>query len=201
MIPSPKTITIATFLALSACIAIPGCTNPEPLAPAQSAGVSAPVADSVAASEWVGRTVKSFTLPDSDGNTVSLADTLGKEPIVLIFYRGNWCPFCHAQMDEITAAKDKLAASGAGVFAISNEDATALKAMRDRHKLDFVTFLSDAKGEAAKQFGGTYPGEATLKPVTLVIGKNSKVVYAYTNEDYQKRATTQAVLDALARAR
>ena len=201
MMPSPKHFPIATFITLFACLVATGCKNSEPLAPIQNSVLSPAGNDAATGSEWVGRTVKPFTLPDSEGKMVSLSDSPGKQPVVIIFYRGNWCPFCHAQMEEIAGAKDKFIAHGAKVFAISSEDATALKAMRDRHQLDFVTFLSDKDATAAKQFAGTYPGQATLKPVTLVVGKDSKVAYAYTNEDYKVRATTQEVLNAVAKAK
>lgn len=72
--------------------------------------------------------------------------------------------------------------------------------MRDAHKLDFVTFLSDKKGIAAWHYAGMYPGKATLQPGTFVIGRNKKIVYAYLNEDYKSRAATEAVLAALRKA-
>ena len=154
------------------------------------------------ATNWVGRAVTPFTLPDEKGKSVNLADVLGKKSIVLIFYRGSWCPFCHGQLQEFADAKAKLTATGAVFYAISNEDAEKHKKMKADHKLDFVTFLSDPKGEAAKQFAGTYgadtqEGAGVLKPATLVIGKDGKIAYAYVNENYQVRATSEAVLKTL----
>ncbi len=42
------------------------------------------------AKDWVGKTAAPFSLPGIDGATVDLSKMIGKSPIVLIFYRGNW---------------------------------------------------------------------------------------------------------------
>ena len=42
------------------------------------------------AKDWVGKTAAPFDLPGIDGATVDLSKTIGKNPVVLIFYRGNW---------------------------------------------------------------------------------------------------------------
>ena len=205
MIPSPKTVTLASFFVVAAALCMVGCDKTEPATAAPPVATSAISGGGTAAtgdgSEWVGKTVTPFTLFDSDGKTVNLADSLGKEPVVLVFYRGSWCPFCAAQMKEVAAAKEKFAASGAKVYAISNEGAAELNKMKAASGLDFATFLSDPNAEAAKQFAGKYPDKPTLKPATLVIGKDGKVVYAYANENYQVRATTNAVLEAVAKAK
>lgn len=104
------------------------------------------------------------------------------------------------QLAQLGQSKAELQKSGAQVFAISDEDAPALRRMRDAHKLDFVTFLSDKKGIAASQYAGVYPGKTTLQPGTFVIDKNKKIAYAYLNEDYKTRAATEAVLMALRKA-
>jgi len=103
-------------------------------------------------------------------------------------------------MTQLGQSRTDFVKSGAAVFAISNEGGPDLKKMRDQHKLDFVTFLSDPKGVAAKQYTGVYPGQTTIKPGTFVIRKDGKVAYAYLNEDYRTRAATDAVLAALREA-
>src|ERR1700733_15046086 len=39
-----------------------------------------------------------FTLPDATGTPVTLSDRLRDGPVVLIFYRGGWCPYCNLQL-------------------------------------------------------------------------------------------------------
>jgi peroxiredoxin len=100
-------------------------------------------------------------------------------------------------MAQLGQSKAELVKSGAAIFAISNEDGAALKKTQSQHKLDFITFLSDKKGEAAKKYAGTYPNQTMLQPATFVIGKDKKIVYSYVNEDFRLRAQTDAVIAAL----
>ncbi len=39
---------------------------------------------------WVGKTAKGFALPSIDGKTIDVGKALGKQPVVLVFYRGVW---------------------------------------------------------------------------------------------------------------
>ena len=72
---------------------------------------------------WVGRTVPAFTLPSSQGIPVDMGKVFGTRPVVLIFYRGVWCPFCQAQMTQIGKDREAFVKTGtaarqyAGVYA------------------------------------------------------------------------------------
>ena len=150
---------------------------------------------------WVGKTALPFTLTSSDGKATDLSRIIGTKPVVLIFYRGVWCPFCHSQMAGLSRRKAEFQRSGAAVYAISNEDAAKLNQMRDGEKLDFVSFLSDPDGAAAKKYAGLYPGSMTHQPGSFVIDKGGKIVYAYVNQDYKSRAATTAMLQAVRRSK
>ena len=39
-----------------------------------------------------------FTLPDAFGNPVTLAHQLEQGPVILTFYWGEWCPYCHLEL-------------------------------------------------------------------------------------------------------
>lgn len=95
--------------------------------------------------------------------------------------------------------KQEFQKSGAAVIAISNEDGTALKQMQDREKADFITFLSDRNGEAARKYAGVYTN-GVLKPGTFVIDRKRRISFAYENEDYRIRAAAEEVLDAVRKA-
>ena len=94
-----------------------------------------------------------------------------------------------------------LKKAGAVVYAISNEDAAALKQMKNGENLgDSFVFLSDKEAKAAAHYAGNYAGETMLNPATFVVGKNGKIVYAYIGEDYKVRADSQTVLQAIDKA-
>ena len=156
---------------------------------------AAPAADTTAG--WIGQNAPAFTLPSSTGAPVDMGKAFGTKPVVLIFYRGIWCPFCQAQMTQLGADKAAFAKSGAAVYAISDEDPAAQKKMQEQHGLKFVTFLSDKTGTAARQYAGVYDGKTTLKPAVFVVGRDKKVHYAYCNENFRLRAADQDVLKAV----
>jgi peroxiredoxin len=150
---------------------------------------------------WVGKTAQPFTLTSSDGKATDLSRVIGTRPVVLVFYRGVWCPFCHSQMADLSRHKADFQRSGASVYAVSNEDGPKLNQMRDAEKLDFVTFLSDPDGAAAKKYAGLYPGSMTHQPGSFVIDRHGRIVYAYVNQDYKSRAATTAMLQAVRKSR
>lgn len=145
---------------------------------------------------WVGKTAQPFTLTSSDGKATDLGRVIGTRPVVLVFYRGVWCPFCHSQMADLSRHKADFQRSGAAVYAVSNEDGAKLNQMRDAEHLDFVTFLSDPDGAAAKKYAGLYPGSMTHQPASFVIDRRGRIVYAYVNQDYKSRAATLSLLQA-----
>jgi len=167
------------------------------LAPALPAAPPAAIPAADTTGGWVGRTAPAFTLPSSQGAPVDLSKILGTRPVVLIFYRGVWCPFCQAQMTQIGKDREAFEKSGAAVYAISDEDPAAQKKMQDEHGLDFITFLSDKTGVAARQYAGVYAGRTTLKPAVFVIGRDRKVRYAYLNDNFRLRAADQDILKAV----
>lgn len=146
---------------------------------------------------WLGKTAQPFKLTASDGKTVDLSKVIGKKPVMLIFYRGVWCPFCRSQMADLSRHKAEFQKAGAAVYAVSNEEPAKLNEMRDAQKLKFVTFLSDPEGSAAKLYAGLYPNSMVHQPGSFVIDKQGKIVYAYVNQDFKSRAATTAMVQAV----
>ena len=95
----------------------------------------------------------------------------------------------------------ELKKAGAIVYALSNEEANALKKMKEAEQLgNTFVFLSDKKAQGAALYAGHYAGNTMLNPATFVIGKNGKIAYAYVGEDYKVRAGAQTVLQAVKKA-
>ncbi len=149
------------------------------------------------AAGWVGKSAKSVPVVDMAGNKVDLSKEFGKRPVVVVFYRGIWCPFCHKQLRELEAIEPDLKTENAIVYLVSNEATDKLEAMRQAEKLGptFVS-LSDPEAKLAALYAGKYD-QGYLKPATIVVGKKSKIVFASALEDYKIRADSQAVLKAV----
>src|SRR5216684_3109246 len=60
-----------------------------------------------------------FTLPDARGKRVTFSHLLTQGPVVITFYRGAWCPYCHLALRAYQQALGQLQAEGATLVAIS----------------------------------------------------------------------------------
>jgi len=49
----------------------------------------------------VGDQAPEFTLTNATGDTISLRDMLKNGKVVLVFYRGSWCPYCNLQLNQL----------------------------------------------------------------------------------------------------
>jgi peroxiredoxin Q/BCP len=122
----------------------------------------------------VGDPAPDFTLPDADGNEVSLSGLRGRN-VIVYFYPAAMTPGCTKQACDFRDSLDSLAAAGYAVLGISPDKPAKLARFRDR---DGVTFplLSDPDKEVLTAYGAF--GEKTMygKKVTGVI-RSTFVVY------------------------
>jgi peroxiredoxin Q/BCP len=92
-----------------------------------------------------------FTLPDQDGNPVSLGDYAGKT-VVLYFYPKADTPGCTVQACGVRDHLPNYAEAGAVVIGVSPDPVRAVKKFADKQSLDF-TLLADADHAACEQYG------------------------------------------------
>jgi peroxiredoxin len=133
------------------------------------------------------------------------ADLRGK-PTVLLFYRGNWCPLCMAQVGEIAARWREVEAMGAQVVLVSPQDEAHTRSLAARHGVEF-RYLRDEGLAAARRLGildadGTpagmvgYDGDTVL-PTLVVTDAEGRIVFADQTDNYRVRPTPDTVLAAL----
>jgi len=68
-----------------------------------------------------GQLAPEFTARDQRGQSLSLSELTRKGPVVIVFYRGLWCPACQQHLSELQAALDQFVDKGATVMAITPE--------------------------------------------------------------------------------
>jgi len=133
----------------------------------------------------VGDVAPSFTLPDADGNPVSLSDFAGK-PVIVYFYPAAMTPGCTTEACDFTSARGSLDTAGYAVLAISPDKPEKLAKFREKEDLS-ITLLSDADrsvmgawgayGEK-KQYGKTVQGVIRS---TFVVGADGRIGQAWRN--------------------
>jgi peroxiredoxin Q/BCP len=92
-----------------------------------------------------------FSLPDADGNTVSLSDFAGKR-VIVYFYPAAMTPGCTTQAVDFTAAMDELSSAGLSVIGISPDDPKKLAKFRDKEHISFP-LLSDSDKATLSAWG------------------------------------------------
>ncbi|CAA9309163.1 MAG: Thiol peroxidase, Bcp-type [uncultured Friedmanniella sp.] len=92
-----------------------------------------------------------FTLPDADGNDVSLADFAGQR-VIVYFYPAAMTPGCTTQAVDFTAAMDDLSAAGLHVLGISPDEPARLAEFRGQQSVAFP-LLSDLDKSTLTAYG------------------------------------------------
>lgn len=161
-----------------------------------------------------------FTLPDETGKQVSLSGALAKGPVVLMFFRGQWCSFCNLQMRAMEQVSAEIRKLGTSIIAISPETQDKSQLMREKQALSFP-LLSDPTGDVLRKYRLLYAIPEKLKQVyrdkyhvdleqyngegrwelpvtaTYVIGADGAIKAGLVDFDYTKRMEPKDVLAAL----
>ena len=140
-----------------------------------------------------------FTLPDQDGNEVSLGDLRG-QTVVLYFYPRADTPGCTTQACGVRDRGADYESAGARVIGVSPDSVAALKKFVDKYGLDF-TLLADEDHSVAgaygtwvekRNYGRTYWG---VQRATFVIDPEGRVVKVFPK--VSPRTHDEVVLEAL----
>jgi peroxiredoxin Q/BCP len=121
-----------------------------------------------------------FSLPDQNGDAVSLADFKG-HAVVLYFYPKDDTPGCTRESCAFRDAYEDLKQAGAEVIGVSSDSPESHQKFAARHRLPF-TLLSDAGGAVRKAYGvpttlGLLPGR-----VTFVIDREGIVQHVFNSQ-------------------
>lgn len=155
------------------------------------------------------------------GSTYQLSEAWRKGQVVLVFYRGQWCPYCNLYLRALEDSLAQLTSRGAKVIAISPElaDGVAETMRKTGATYDVV---SDADGSLMRAFGvdfavdtatvtkyksykldlakanGTTADKVRLPvPATYIIGTDGRIRYRHFDPDYKRRATVAQLVAAL----
>jgi peroxiredoxin len=145
----------------------------------------------------VGKLPPDFSLQSIEGSEVVLSELRGRG-VMLIFYRGYWCPFCIGHLEDIQSILPELDKKGIQVVAISPDSIDGLKTMASRLDNPYW-FLSDPKLEVIERYG-IRKDEKLPHPAVVLIDKKGLVQWFYVGENYKQRPSAsqlRAVIEHL----
>jgi peroxiredoxin len=167
----------------------------------------------------LGDTAPDINAIDQDGKKVLLNELLKKGDVVVIFYRGQWCPFCSKQLSKVNDSLSFVNAKGASVIAVTPETADNIKKTIEKTEASYsiigdknmdimksykVNFGVDEKTvEKYKTYGIDFDkangtnGANLPVPATYIIGKDGKIKYVFFNPDYSQRPSVKEILEHL----
>ncbi|NRB37601.1 MAG: AhpC/TSA family protein [Pseudomonadales bacterium] len=167
----------------------------------------------------LGDSFTDFSLPNATGNIIHLKHLLEQGPLVVVFYRGDWCPYCNLELATYKKHIEEITNKGANLIAITPQLPDNALTMQQKHDLPFEV-LSDTGNQLADKLGLVFTLNEKLKPIyqqfgfdlpsgngdnswtlpipaTFIINQDATVRFRHVDADYSKRAEPAAVVAAL----
>ncbi len=167
----------------------------------------------------VGDKAPVFTAKDSKGQPFVLDQQLKKGEVVLIFYRGQWCPFCNKQLNSLNDSLQLIASQGATLVAVTPETTENVGKTIGKTQASF-SIISDANLSIMKSYQVAFEVDQATQdkykkygidfkvangsnganlpvPATYIIGKDGRIKYVFFNPDYRLRPSVKDIVDHL----
>ncbi len=167
----------------------------------------------------VGDTIPGFALPNAEGKLVLSSELLVRGPLVINFFRGDWCPFCRSMLAALNEALPAITAAGGQLVAISPDTGGRLTRAKKRLNLS-IDLLSDVDNGVALDFGIAFRApEAYRKvlqsfgtdlterhgndswiipiPAAFVVDRAGIVRYAFVEPEFARRPEPDAIVAVL----
>jgi peroxiredoxin len=167
----------------------------------------------------VGATAPDATLTRADGTSTTVHALVAEHPVVLVFYRGGWCPYCNRHLSALAEVEERLLEKGYSIHAVSADRPEKVAEVAEAAEFNYALY-SDAEAEAAKAFGLAFKVDAaTYKkllgygidledasgnehhllpvPALFIIGSDARIRFRYYNPDYTERLSAESLLAAI----
>ena len=167
----------------------------------------------------VGDSAPMFSAKNQNGKEIALKKLLKKGDVVMLFYRGQWCPYCNQQLKKMNDSLQFISAKGATIMAITPETMENVQKTIEKTKASF-SIIEDKNLALMKSYKVNFAiDESTIVkyktygidfdkangsnssnlpvPATYIVGKNGKIKYAFFDVNYTKRASVKDILDHL----
>lgn len=154
-----------------------------------------------------GQMLPLFEIRNTAGEMIS-STTLTNQPTVWMFYRGNWCPLCMAQIKELAGQYKKLEEQGVRVALVSPQPHKFTIRLAKRFDVAF-DFLTDEYNQAARVLGIAHPfgipmgmqmlgyDSETVLPTVIITAAGGRILWAHETDNYRIRPEPSILLEVL----
>ncbi len=160
-----------------------------------------------------------FKAKDQDGKEVRLKDLLKTGKVVLVFYRGQWCPYCNRELSRLQDSLQLIKDKGATLIAVSPEKPENISKTIEKTKAAY-SILYDERLKIMKAYEVEFEvpentvtryrnsgidlekvngnnGKYLPVPAIYIIDKESTITYRFFEPDYKKRPSVKELLSHL----
>jgi peroxiredoxin len=162
-----------------------------------------------------------FKAKDQGGNEIVLRDLRKKGPVVLVFYRGYWCPYCSKELQKLEDSLVLIKNKGAQLVAVTPEKQEGIAKTVEKTKASYP-IISDDEMKIMKAYGVAYqvdektvgrykmasvdlaanngqkPGAIYLPvPAVYIINKDGEISYRFFDANYKNQPLVKDILDNL----
>jgi peroxiredoxin len=168
---------------------------------------------------FIGSRAPDFKATDQNGKEIRLKDELKKGKVVLVFYRGQWCPYCNRFLSKLQDSLQLITEKGATVIAVSAEKPEMVSETVEKTKATF-SVLHDRELKIMKAYDVEFEvpantiqrykngnidieknnganGKFLPIPAIYIIDMESTVTYRFFDSDYRKRPVIADILSQL----
>lgn len=168
---------------------------------------------------FIGDKAPNFLALDQNESRVSLKDRLKEGPVIIVFYRGEWCPHCNRHMSQIQDSLSMILDAGASVIAITPEKGEKIEKtvsktdasfsivydenhrIMDKYKVTFKLsgwkrFIYGLAGININKASGNRDSALPV-PATYIIAKDGTIFASHFNRDYTERMQVIEMLEVL----
>lgn len=156
-----------------------------------------------------GKPLPEFAALDEAGNSLSSGQLRGT-PVVMIFVRGNWCPFCSRQVKNLTGYYKDIVDLGARLIFVTPKPLETTRRVAEFFNVDFEFWLDESliatrelglllESGVPRNYYKEY-GSDTIWPTSLVIDADGIIRYVELSKHIIDRPNPKALLRELQKA-
>jgi peroxiredoxin len=167
-----------------------------------------------------GEIMPPFMLPDQSGRLVTLESLISRGPLVVMFYRGHWCPYCRLNVSAVVKAQDCIVALGGQIVAIMPETQKYTQQFRSDSGALFPVLTDLDNGYAMSLNLAIWVGAEIQQllsyldishfqggndwmlpiPATFVVGADGRVKARFVDPDFRNRMEIDDLVAAVGSA-